>query len=77
MKNTRIIWLILLVATACVCFQSVSPKAPATRIKVENDGGIIAGKNTLASNQFGYDPYFIHENSTPNPNVAIKNASRH
>ena len=65
MKRPTIIWLILLATAVCVyCLPDLQP-AQTAWIKVENDGGNIAGMNTTAATQFSYDPYFIHQNYVP------------
>jgi hypothetical protein len=62
MKKTRATLIVLLALTACVCWLP-KPAATLVQIKVENDGGIIAGMNKPSSAQFGYDHYFIPVNS--------------
>jgi hypothetical protein len=71
MKSPRIVWIILFLATACVYLQPASQPDQTARIKIENDGGLIAGMNTPAATAFGYDPYFIHENSIAQVSVPI------
>ena len=67
MNRPRIIWLILLLAALCVYWQPAPQTAFTARIKVENDGAIMSGRNGApAATAYGYDPYFIHENYTPN-----------
>lgn len=62
MKKPRAALIVLLALTACVCWLP-RPEATVVQIKVENDGGIIAGMNKPSSAQFGYDPYFTPVNS--------------
>jgi len=73
MTKPKMISLVVLAVAAVSCWQPGRQTSQA-RIKVENNGGIIAGRNTMASNQFGYDPYFIHENHTPE--ISIQTADK-
>jgi len=72
MKPRKIVWSILLVATALTCWLSFRAlqQAPQARVKVEND--IADVSRTSSTKCVAYDPYFIQQNSTPDISVALK-----
>ena len=63
MKPARLLWPVLLLAAICIC-QSPRQTITSARIKVENDGTIVAGIHPTTTPAL-YDPYFIHVNDTP------------
>ena len=66
MKQPRVIWIFLLLATGFCCWLPVQPPtALGIRIKVENEGGIVMGFNTAVNSATSYDAYFISVNELP------------
>jgi polysaccharide biosynthesis transport protein len=53
------VFLITAIIATAVTFILPESYASTASIKVENDGGIVAGFNTPSAQQYGYDPYFI------------------
>ena len=53
------VFLITAIIATAVTFILPESYASTATVKVENDGGVIAGMSSPAANQFGYDPYFI------------------
>ena len=53
------VFLITAIIATAVTFILPESYASTAAVKIENEGGIVAGMNTPAATQFGYDPYFI------------------
>jgi hypothetical protein len=67
MTKPKIIGLIAAVATAATaisCWQT-GRQETHSKIKVENDGGIINGFGQSSATTQPYDPCYIHVNDTP------------
>lgn len=58
MKASRLIWLVLLMTTALVCWRTIPP--PAASIRVENE--VVCSGRCPQSSALSYDPYFIRVN---------------
>ena len=72
LKRPRIIWLILLMASVCVCWWPAPQATLTAKIKVENDGAIMSGMSGApATGTYGYDPYFIPVNDVAHVSISI------
>jgi hypothetical protein len=60
MKASKMIWLMLFIATA-LCYLHPVPQ-PVTRIKIENDTTDASTIGAAPCSSVSYDPYFIHVN---------------